>query len=67
MALEYPVPTARTCSLSFTDSNGIRHAVEVPASTLYEAAVLAMAEPPALWIHRRRTSPGDACRTLLPD
>jgi len=38
------VPTARTCLLSFTDSNGIRHAVEVAASTLYEAATLAIAE-----------------------
>jgi hypothetical protein len=38
------VPTARTCLVSFTDTNGIRHAVEVAAVTLYEAAVLAMAE-----------------------
>jgi hypothetical protein len=38
------VPTARTCSVSFTDTNGIRHAVEVAASTLYEAATLGMAQ-----------------------
>ena len=38
------VPTTRTCLVSFTDTNGIRHAVEVAASTLYEAATLAMAE-----------------------
>src|SRR5437879_9997180 len=38
------VPTARTCLVSFTDSENIRHAVEVSATTLYEAAVLAMAE-----------------------
>jgi hypothetical protein len=38
------VPTARACLVSFTDTNGIRHAVEVPANTLYEAATLAMAE-----------------------
>jgi len=38
------VPTARTCLVSFTDTNNIRHAVEVAASTLYEAATLAMAE-----------------------
>jgi hypothetical protein len=38
------VPTARTCVVSFTDTNGIRHAVEVVATTVYEAAVLAMAE-----------------------
>jgi hypothetical protein len=30
--------------VSFTDINNIRHAVEVAASTLYEAATLAMAE-----------------------
>ena len=44
MRYNVPVPTARTCSVSFTDTNGIRHAVEVAASTLYEAATLAMAE-----------------------
>ena len=38
------MPTARTCLVSFTDSENIRHAVEVSATTLYEAAVLAMAE-----------------------
>ena len=36
------MPTARTCLVSFNDTNGIRH--EVAASTLYEAAMLAMAE-----------------------
>jgi len=38
------VPTARICLVSFTDSEGIKHSVEVTASTLYEAAVLTMAE-----------------------
>ena len=38
------MPVPRTCLVSFTDTNGIRHAVEVAASTLYEAATLAMAE-----------------------
>jgi hypothetical protein len=38
------VPTARTCLVSFTDSGGVHHAVEVSASTLYEAAALAIAE-----------------------
>jgi len=38
------VPTARTCLVSFTDSEGIRHAVEVAASSLYEAAALAIGE-----------------------
>jgi hypothetical protein len=39
-----PVPTARTCVVTFTDSEGIRHSVEVTASTLYEAAALAINE-----------------------
>ena len=39
-----PVPTARACLISFTDSEGIRHAVEVSASTLYETAALAIGE-----------------------
>jgi hypothetical protein len=38
------VPPAPTCLVSFTDSEGIQHAVEVSASTLYEAAALAIAE-----------------------
>jgi hypothetical protein len=38
------VPTAHTCLVSFTDTNNIRHAVEVASNTLYEAATLAMAE-----------------------
>jgi hypothetical protein len=44
------VPTARSCSVSFTDSEGITHSVEIIASTLFEAAVLALAEFPARWI-----------------
>jgi hypothetical protein len=38
------VPTVRTCVVSFTDSEGIRHAVEVAATSLYEAAALAINE-----------------------
>ena len=38
------MPTPRACRVSFTDTEGIAHAVEVAASTLYEAATLAMAE-----------------------
>ena len=37
------VPNVRCCLVSFTDSGGIRHAVEVTATALYDAAVLAMA------------------------
>ena len=36
------------------DTENIRHSVEVTASTLYEAAVLASGIP-ALWIHGERT------------
>ena len=32
----------RTCSVSFVDQRGIRHAVDVQADSLYEAAVLAI-------------------------
>lgn len=38
------MPTPRACRVSFTDTEGIAHAVEVAASTLYEAATFAMAE-----------------------
>lgn len=31
----------RPCLVSFTDSEGLRHRIEVQAETLYEAAVLA--------------------------
>lgn len=34
--------TRKTCTVSFEDSDGVRHAVEVGAETLYEAAVLAL-------------------------
>lgn len=34
---------ARTCFVSFTDCEGIEHSVRVPAESLYEAAVEAMA------------------------
>lgn len=36
------VGTRKTCTVSFQDSDGVRHAVEVGAGTLYEAAVLAL-------------------------
>ena len=38
------MPTAHTYLVSFTDSENIRHRVEVVASVLYEAAVLAIAQ-----------------------
>jgi len=32
----------RSCAVSFTDSQGFRHSVDVTAQSLYEAAVLAL-------------------------
>lgn len=32
----------KTCTVSFEDSSGVRHAVEVGAESVYEAAVLAL-------------------------
>jgi len=37
-------PVLIACLVSFTDTENIRHAVEVSATALYEAAVLAMME-----------------------
>jgi hypothetical protein len=54
------VPTPRACRVSFTDTEGIAHAVEVEASTLYEAATLTIAEFPAMRIHRERARAGHA-------
>jgi hypothetical protein len=38
------VGNARSCTVSFVDSDGIRHSVEVAAESLYEAAALAVKE-----------------------
>jgi hypothetical protein len=35
---------SRACRVSFTDSEGFEHAVEVAAASVYEAAVLALRE-----------------------
>jgi len=35
---------SRSCRVSFTDSERLEHAVEVSAASVYEAAVLALAE-----------------------
>ena len=37
-----PSGTRKTCTVSFRDSDGVQHSVEVGAETLYEAAVLAL-------------------------
>jgi hypothetical protein len=39
------VGTRKTCTVSFQDSDGVRHSVEVSGETLYEAAVLAEGVP----------------------
>lgn len=38
--LPYPVPEPRSCIVSFSDSEGIRHSVVVTADTLYAAVAL---------------------------
>ena len=37
------MPTVRSCLVSFVDSEGIEHSIQVPAESLYEAAIEAMA------------------------
>jgi hypothetical protein len=37
------VPNVRSCLVSFTDSEGIEHSVGIPAESLYETAIEAMA------------------------
>jgi hypothetical protein len=37
------VPNVRSCLVSFTDTEGIEHSVRIPAESLYEAAIEAMA------------------------
>jgi hypothetical protein len=38
------VVPSRSCVVSFTDADGVEHSVRVSAASLYEAAVLALAE-----------------------
>ncbi len=52
---------AATCTVSYLDSEGSRHIVEVEAERLYEAAV------PAIRTPRRHTcEPGQAARLEVP-
>lgn len=37
------MPNVRSCLVSFTDSEGIEHSVRIPAESLYETAIEAMA------------------------
>jgi hypothetical protein len=41
-AIRRSVGTRKSCTVSFRDSEGIQHSVEIGAETLYEAAVLAL-------------------------
>jgi hypothetical protein len=54
------VSTARNCAVSFVDSEGVTHSVEVSAASLYEAVVLAMAEFARLGF--AKITPGRATR-----
>lgn len=49
--------TRKTCTVSFQDTEGVRHAVEVGAETLYEAAVLALKS-----FQEHDCAPGSAAR-----
>jgi len=49
----------RPCSVSFTDADGITHSVAITATTLYEAAVLGLAEFRRLRIRRGDAWSGD--------
>jgi hypothetical protein len=40
--VDFSPVAAQVCSVSFTDTRGIRHAVEVQAESLFEAAILAV-------------------------
>jgi hypothetical protein len=52
----------RICTVSFTDSEGFSHAVDVTAATLYEAAVLTVAEFRRAGLHEVTVGPGTRLR-----
>ena len=54
---------SRTCQVSFTGTDGIVHAVEVTAATLYEAAGMAIAEFRKSWLSE--VFPGRATRLTV--
>lgn len=41
--IRFPAVAVQTCSVTFTDSRGIRHTVVVSAESLFEAAILGLA------------------------
>ena len=54
------VGTRKTCTVSFRDSDGVQHSVEVGAETLYEAAVLALKS-----FRDHECAPGPAARLAV--
>ena len=55
----------RICSVSFTDSEGISHAVEVPAASLYEAAALGVAQFRRASLYEIHIGPGTLLRVAV--
>jgi hypothetical protein len=55
----------RTCTVSFTDSDGFSHSVDVCASTLYEAAVLAIASFRRAGLFDVHVGPGTQLRVAV--
>jgi hypothetical protein len=55
----------RICTVSFTDPEGISHAVHVTAATLYEAAVLAVAEFRRARLFEVHIGPGTRLRVAV--
>ena len=55
----------RICIVSFTDPEGISHSVEVPAATLYEAAVFAVAEFRKAGLFEVHIGPGSRLRVAV--
>lgn len=55
----------RICTVSFTDTESISHAVDVPAATLYEAAVLAVAEFRRAGLFDAHVGPGTWLRVAV--
>jgi hypothetical protein len=55
----------RICTVSFIDPEGITHAVDVTAATLYEAAVLAVAEFRRVGLFEVRIGPGTRLRVAV--
>lgn len=55
----------RICTVSFTDSEGISHSVDVSATTLYEAAVFAVVEFRRASLFDAHVGPGTRLRVAV--